>query len=143
MNEEQRIQKQYLLDIMTGLKQVEKQRIQYENDLEVWVKRVELATSRGEIELAAKAGEKVDEIKTIIQTLKKEENNYKNEALKAQADAPVLENTMNESVNTDLLIEEMKILTGGEPDTTAEAMKEFEADEALEKLKRKMQEKSE
>ncbi|MEE8440126.1 MAG: hypothetical protein V3S41_00270 [Spirochaetia bacterium] len=124
--------------IITG-KQVARDRAAAEEMLELWKKRVGLATDRGEIDLAKESLARAEEAHADLVRLKNEERdaNFTVTELKRRLAKLRLEPEF--SVNAEALLEQLEGIVGTDHGTT-DALAEVDAEVALEALKKKMEE---
>jgi phage shock protein A len=129
--------KQYVLAVITTLKQTQRKRESLEQELDTWQRRKSLAQQKGEEELALRAGMRVDEIASQVEALREEEAQFQSEIRALKQQLHHLEHTAHLTVDPDALLAQMQMMTG-EVDETAEKFKEEESNLALERLKQKL-----
>ena len=127
----------YVLAFITTLKKTQKERAVAEEELVHWQNRVKLAESRGEPVLKRGAEERVTELHNRCQRLLEEELDLKRkvDVLKEKLKATKIRSSLQ--VDADALLAQMQLLVG-ERDTLLEELREEEAVQALEALKKKM-----
>lgn len=138
--------KQYIVAVMSTLKQTTAKRIQLERDLEMWEKRVELAVSNGRQDLVDGAQRKVEQIKEDIEQLRGEEHEYTEGLERMRTQLRMIQTQPQMSVDVDLLTAQLDMMIGEREKEDAKADEEFrsaQVDWALEELKRKMQDENE
>lgn len=129
--------KQYVLAVITTLKQTQRKRESLEQELDTWTRRRDLAQEKGEDELALRAGMKVDEIGSQVDALREEEAQFQSEIRALKQQLHHLEHTAQLTVDPDALLAQLEMVAG-EVDETAEKFKEEETNLALERLKQKL-----
>jgi phage shock protein A len=129
--------REYVLAFITSLKKTQKQRAVAEEELEHWSRRVKLAESRGEPVLKRGAEQRVTELEGRCQQLHQEELELKLkvDVLKEKLKATKIRSSLQ--VDADALLAQMQMLVG-EPDKLKEDLRNTEADQALQALKKKM-----
>ncbi len=134
-----------LLAYSTDVKRYEKELATIAQDLVVWKRRVELATSKGMPELARAAEAKVAEIGDAYAKLEGEKAGLVADIARIREALPGIR-ARQRSVDPDLLLGEMQILAGGTPgEEPSEAEREIaglesgsKVDDALSALKRRI-----
>jgi phage shock protein A len=129
--------KQYVLAVITTLKQTQRKREGLEQELETWKRRQSLAHEKGEEELALRAGMRVDEIGSQVDSLREEEAQFQSEIRALKQQLRHMEHTTQLTVDPDALLAQLEMVAG-EVDETAEKFKQEETNLALERLKRKI-----
>ena len=129
--------REYVLAFITTLKKTQKDRAVAEEELVHWKNRVKLAESRAEPVLKRGAEERVTELQNHCQRLLEEELDLRRkvDVLKEKLKATKIRSSLQ--VDADALLVQMQMLVG-EPDTLQEKLREEEAAQALEALKKKM-----
>jgi phage shock protein A len=127
----------YVLAFITTLKKTQKERAVAEEELVHWQSRVRLAESRGEPVLKKGAEDRVTELQSRCQRLLEEELDLKRkvDVLKEKLKATKIRSSLQ--VDADALLAQMQLLVG-DRDTLLEKLREEEAVQALEALKKKM-----
>lgn len=135
--------KEYILEFITTLKQIEKE-IEIENEsLLVWKKRISLAEQKGLNDLKSAAENQAMEIETKILNLKKnhEELTHKISIMKAKLP---LVSASEKSVDSDLLLAELEMITGQALNSDElkmeKELKKVEADAEVEAALKKLKE---
>ncbi|MBN1835324.1 MAG: hypothetical protein JW820_05700 [Spirochaetales bacterium] len=128
--------REYVLAFITALKQTQKERAVAQEELELWERRVRLAESRGEPILKRGAEERVRELRDRAARLLQEETAMrgKSDVLKEKLGQLKIRSSLR--VDADALLAQLQMVVGP-PDTLGEALREVEASQALEELKRK------
>ena len=134
--------KEYVLALITSIKATKKKRIELEKEVELWESRVKLAETHSRLDLRIQAEGVVEQKKTDLYQIKAEEAELNRELRSAQSQLKIIQNRPEFSINADLLLAELEMVVG-EIDETGEHFRAFEAEQALEKLKRDMQAKDE
>ena len=134
--------KAYLLQLAAALKLTEKDCQSCREAYALWLKRVELAQTRGAGELEQEARGEALRLKARLETLEGEIQELRERIgrLRRRLTEPP---AWNRRVDTDLLEQELAMLLGTLPGEaasykTARKFEELETDQALEALKRKM-----
>jgi hypothetical protein len=129
--------REYVLAFVAALKRTQKERAIAQEELELWERRVRLAESRGEPILKRGAQERVGELRARAGRLLDEEAAMKRKAdvLKEKLGRVKIRSSLR--VDADALLAQLQMLAG-EPDTLGEALRDVEATQALDKLKRKL-----
>jgi phage shock protein A len=129
--------REYVLAFITTLKKTQKQRAVAAEELEHWRGRVKLAEARGEPVLKRSAEQRVAELEAHNQQLHQEELELKRkvDVLKGKLKATKIRSSLQ--VDADALLAQMQMLVG-EPDRLQEDLRNTEADQALQALKKKM-----
>jgi len=129
--------REYVLAFITTLKKTQRDRAVAEEELTHWRSRVKLADSRAEPVLKRGAEDRVAELQSQCQRLLEEELDLKRkvDVLKEKLKAAKIRSSLQ--VDADALLAQMQMLVG-EPDTLKEKLRDVEAAQALEALKRKM-----
>lgn len=129
--------REYVARFIASRKEVEHQRETVRAELNTWQERSRLSESHGRSDLKAVADTKISELteKENSLTADFDELSGKIEALKHNLMAP--SHQVEPTVDAEGLLAQMQDITGP-VDESAQAFKEFDADEALRKLKEKM-----
>jgi phage shock protein A len=131
--------REYVLAFITTLKKTQKERAVTEEELSHWQGRVKLADSRGEPVLKRTAEQRVSELESRCHRLRQEELDLKLkvDVLKEKLNAVKMRSGLR--VDTDALLAQLQMLAG-EPAVLEETLRNTEAEQALQALKRKMSE---
>lgn len=129
--------REYVLSFLVTLKQTQRQRAIAEEELFHWEHRVKLAESRGEPVLKKTAGERVAELRERTARLAAEERELKRKVVVLRQKLLILRERASFAVDADALLAQLTMLVG-EPDALARALKDAEAQAALEELKRRL-----
>ena len=129
--------REYVLAFITTLKETQKQRAVAAEELEHWRGRVKLAESRAEPVLKRGAEQRVAELEAHSHQLIQEELDLKRkvDVLKEKLKATKIRSSLK--VDADALLAHMQMLVG-EPDHLQENLLKEEAEQALQDLKKKM-----
>ena len=103
---------QYVLAHITTLKQTEKDLARLEEESVTWSRRVQLAESRGEVELAAQARVRLDEIQAKKAGAAAELADLRRTVSTLKDKLARLQRGVTRSVDTDLLLAELEMLVG-------------------------------
>ena len=133
----ERPDRQYLVSFIATLKQTVNERRRLQERLDLWRRRVKLAAEKGEPELAAQAEERVSQTAEQLKVILGEETELRREIQRAKEETAREEHESQSGVDTELLLAELE-MAAGKPDETARAFAELEAQQELEKLKRKL-----
>jgi hypothetical protein len=129
--------REYVVSFIAALKRAQKERAIAQEELALWERRVKLAESRAEPILKRGAEERVRELRAKTGRLLDEEASMRRkvDVLKEKLKALKVRSAM--SVDADALLAQLQMLAG-EPDTLSEALRDAEASQALDQLKRKL-----
>jgi hypothetical protein len=129
--------REYVVSFIAALKRAQKERAIAQEELAHWERRVKLAESRAEPILKRGAEERVRELRAKTGRLLDEEASMRRkvDVLKEKLKALKIRSSM--SVDADALLAQLQMLAG-EPDTLSEALRDAEASQALDQLKRKL-----
>jgi len=128
--------REYVLAFLTTLKQTERERAIAEEELVHWEHRVKLADNRGEPQLKKLAAGKAAELRERATHLVAEEQGLRRRVAVLRQKLLVLRERASFAVDADDLLSQLRLLAG-EPGTLDLALKDLEAQAALEALKRK------
>lgn len=126
----------YVLAFITTLKQTEKALAAAQEDANVWTRRVTLARSRGDEGLAAQAQARLADATAKQSQLETELADLKRKVAVLKDKLVRLRMTGGRLVDTDLLLAQLQMLVG-KKDELGDAMKNEEANAALDELKKK------
>jgi phage shock protein A len=131
--------REYVVAFIAAFKRAQKERAIAQEELAQWERRVKLAESRGEPILRKGAEQRVQELRGRTARLLEEETSLrrKTDVLKEKLTRLQLRSSL--SVDADALLAQLRMVAG-EPDTIAEALRDTEASQALEELKRRLAE---
>jgi phage shock protein A len=136
--------KDYILSLITTLKLTEKGIRSLEEEAAKWKSRLELARSSEKNDLAFEAEKEAGRVEEKIVNLREEEKSLKDQIEEARRQLPGLA-ARERSIDADLLEQKLLFALGQteEETETERAFKklerEFEADSALEALKKKLE----
>ncbi|MBN1798642.1 MAG: hypothetical protein JW822_08685 [Spirochaetales bacterium] len=134
--------REYVLSFITTLKTTQRQKQTLMDEKKLWQERVLLARNKQESELELKALERLSEIQTKIATLEAEEKELKPKVAVLKEQLLKLVRAPQMSVDAEALLAQLQMIVG-EPDKTAEAFKQEEADIELQNLKKKLDQEKE
>jgi hypothetical protein len=134
--------KEYVLSFITTLKTTQRQKQTLMDEKKLWQERVLLARNKQESELELKALERLSEIQTKIATLEAEEKDLEPKVAVLKEQLLKLVRAPQMSVDAEALLAQLQMIVG-EPDKTAEAFKQEEADIELQNLKKKLNQEKE
>jgi len=129
--------KEYVLSFVATLKTTQKQKQTLTEEKKLWQERVLLARNKQESELELKALERVSEIQSKIATLEAEEKELAPKVAVLKEQLLKLVRAPQMSLDAENLLAQLQMIVG-EPDKTAEAFKQEEADIELQNLKKKL-----
>lgn len=126
----------YVLAFITTLKQTEKALAAAQEDANIWTRRVTLARSRGDEGLAAQAQARLADATAKQSQLETELADLKRKVAVLKDKLVRLRMTGGRLVDTDLLLAQLQMVAG-KKDELGDAMKNEEANAALDELKKK------
>ena len=129
--------KDFLLALMTTIKQTETKIASFDTELTLWKGRIVLAQNNNKSDLEAQAYVRVKDIEFEMDTLKTEIIEFRGEFERLKRHIQMIKNQPEFTVDADLLLAQMEMVVG-EPDELAEKFKKEEANAELEKLKKEM-----
>jgi hypothetical protein len=127
---------EYVLAFITTLKQTEKALAAAQEDTNTWTRRVTLSRSRGEEGLAAQAQARLSEATAKQSRLEMELADLKAKVSILKEKLARLRMTGMKLVDADLLLAQLQMIVG-KKDELGDAMKNEEANAALDELKKK------
>jgi len=130
---------QYVLSFITTLKNIEGKLKNLNRELELWRGRARLAEENQEGHLVLIAGKKISELQAKSSQLELEEKSLRLKVSVLKEKLNIISNQPAAVVNTDELLQKMKMLVG-EEDKTLEVIEDLEAQQALEELKKRLKE---
>ncbi len=136
-NMDEKSAKEYVVALLTTLKQTTAKRKEVEKEVELWEGRVTLAEENERPDLRAQAAGLLEEKKDALSRLQSEEAAFKRELNSAESQLRMIQNQPEFTINADKLLAELEMVVG-EVDETRDHFREFEAEQALEKLRKKM-----
>lgn len=131
--------REYVTALLATIKQTRTKRHELEKEVALWKKRVALAEEENEPKLSAEAAVILDQKKHDLSHLAAEEEELLKELRSAKSQLVLIQNRPELSINPDQLLAELEMVAGKEDETTTH-FKEFEAEQALEALKKKIEE---
>lgn len=131
--------KAYVAQFITAKKQAERERSQKEEELALWKKRTRLATEKGETALARESLARAEELFQAVTALKKEERSLDFKVTELKRRLKNLEQQPEFSVNAGALLEQLEGVVGTDHETE-DAIRDTEAELALDALRKKMAE---
>ncbi len=140
----------YALEFMTALKALERDLAAVGDEVATWAKRVELAASKGAVELEAAARARLGELAAKKATLEGERAELSAKVARIREKLPMA-GASERSVDPDLLLAQLRMAAGQAPDdrdddpagTSPKLERDIAAlgaDDALAALKRKLEE---
>jgi len=127
---------QYVLAFITTLKQTEKSLAAAQEESNVWTRRVTLARSRGDEALAAQAQARLSDVTAQQSKLETELGELKKKVAVLKDKLTRLRMTGGKLVDADLLLAQLQMVVG-KKDELGDAMKNEEAQAALDELKKR------
>ncbi|HEB10681.1 MAG TPA: hypothetical protein ENI06_05655 [Spirochaetales bacterium] len=132
---------QYVLSFITTLKGIEGELKNLDRELELWSRRARLAEENHETQLLLIARKKISELQAKSPQLELEQKSLKLKVSVLKEKLKIIRNQPAAAVDTDELLQKMKMLAG-EEDKTLEVIEDLEAQKALEELKKRLKEKN-
>lgn len=132
---------QYVLSFITTLKGVEGELKNLDRELELWSRRARLAEENHETQLLLIARKKISELQAKSPELESERKSLRLKVSVLKEKLKIIRNQPAAAVDTDELLQKMKMLAG-EEDKTLEVIEDLEAQKALEELKKRLKEKN-
>ena len=129
---------EYVLAFITTLKQTEKAIVAAQEDANLWTRRVTLARSKGDEALAAQAEARLSDVTAKQAQLESELADLRGKVSVLKEKLTRIRMTGTKLVDADLLLAQLQMVVG-KKDTLGDAMKNEEANAALDELKKKMQ----
>lgn len=136
-NMDKKSAKEYVAALITTLKQTTAKRKEVEKEVELWEGRVTLAEEKERPDLRAQAAGLLEEKKDELHRLRSEEAAFKDELNSAKSQLRMIQNQPEFTIDADRLLAELEMVVG-EVDETGDHFREFEAEQALEKLRKEM-----
>lgn len=130
---------QYVFSFITTLKGIENELNNLNRELELWHGRARLAEENQEAQLLPIARKKVSELQAKSTQLELEQKSLKLKVSVLKEKLKIIRNQPATSINADELLEKMKMLVG-EEDKTLKVIEDLEAQQALEELKKRLEE---
>jgi phage shock protein A len=130
--------KEFVVAVIADLKQLKAKRIEVEGRLKLWEGRVQLAQREGREDLVDKAQAQVDLVRGELADVKRQETEYARGVDRMKRQLKLIESESELSINADLLLAQLEMVVG-ERDELADAFKDEEASQELEKLKREIE----
>lgn len=127
---------QYVLAFITTLKKTEKALAEASEETSTWTRRVTLARGKGDEALAAQAQSRLSDAAAKQSRLEAELADLRRNVAVLKDKLARLKMTGGRLVNTDLLLAQLQMVVG-EKDKLGDAMKQQEAEAALDELKKK------
>lgn len=132
---------QYVLSFITTLKGIEGELKNLDRELELWSRRARLAEENHETQLLLIARKKISELQAKSPELESERKSLRLKVSVLKEKLKIIRNQPAGAVDTDELLQKMKMLAG-EEDKTLEVIEDLEAQKALEELKKRLKEKN-
>lgn len=132
---------QYVLSFITTLKGIEGELKNLDRELELWSRRARLAEENHETQLLLIARKKISELQAKSPELESERKSLRLKVSVLKEKLKIIRNQPAAAVDTDELLQKMKMLAG-EEDKTLEVIEDLEAQKALEELKKRLKEKN-
>ena len=132
---------QYVLSFITTLKGIEGELKNLDRELELWSRRARLAEENHETQLLLIARKKISELQAKSPQLELEQKSLRLKVSVLKEKLKIIRNQPAATVDTDELLQKMKMLAG-EEDKTLEVIEDLEAQKALEELKKRLKEKN-
>lgn len=132
---------QYVVSFITTLKGIEGELKNLDRELELWSRRARLAEENHETQLLLIARKKISELQAKSPQLELEQKSLRLKVSVLKEKLKIIRNQPAAAVDTDELLQKMKMLAG-EEDKTLEVIEDLEAQKALEELKKRLKEKN-
>lgn len=132
-----RAAKEYMLSLLTTMKQLKAKHTQLEEEVTKWQSRVTLAEEKGRPDLAAQATARLNDAKEQLSRIMGEEMELLRERDELKRQILIAKDMPELKVDADLLLAQMQMITG-EPDTLADEFKNEEVEDALRNLKQQL-----
>jgi hypothetical protein len=129
---------EYVAGFITAQKQAARDLDSAEQELALWKKRTGLATERGETDLARESLARAEEAHGKVVRLRHEKHELDFKVTELKDRLARLRQKPEFSVNTDALLDQLEGIVGSDHETS-DAIRNAEAEVALEALKRKME----
>jgi hypothetical protein len=139
INMDEKSAREYVTALLATIKQTRTKRHELEKKVALWKKRVALAEEKNEPKLSADASVILDQKKHDLSHLIAEEKELVKELRSAKSQLVLLQSRPELSINPDQLLAELEMVADKEDETTSH-FKDFEAEQALEALKKKIEE---
>lgn len=130
--------KEYVLAAVTTLKATESRRVELQNELDMWTKRVELAKEHGKEDLLAQAVSRKAEAAADLAHIKAEEAELRGGVIRLKSQLKLILGQPELSADADLLAAQIELMDD-EKDDLADKFREEEANDALAQLKAEME----
>jgi hypothetical protein len=105
----------YAIEFMTALKALERDLASVGEEVSLWAKRVELAASKGAVELEAAARARLDELGAKRTALTAERDELAAKVARIREKLPMA-GASERSVDADLLLSQLRMAAGQDPD---------------------------
>jgi len=129
--------KEYVVAVLSTLKQTAAKRIELTKELEKWQARVRLAEEHGRNELADEASARVGQIREDVVRIQAEESELKKELDIVKGQLEWIKKQPQLSIDAEYLLAQLEMVVG-ERDELADKFKDAEAAGELERLKKEM-----
>lgn len=130
--------REYVYQYLVALKKTRADRDKAAEEVEVWRHRVDLARGHDRSDLEAEALTMLDDARSRYESLTAETRALEKDVMDLKDRLHRLEEAPSRTIDAEALLSQLESVAGT-PDTTSEAVRELEADAALEELKRRMQ----
>lgn len=138
MDNVQRATREYLISLISTLKQTRGALGEQRQELERWRQRAELAREKGREDLAAQAEQRAREAEQALERIRTEEHELMREFREARAKYKIESMIPEKSVDPDRLLATLESVAGT-PDNLQEELNRTAVDEQLAALKRELQ----
>lgn len=129
--------REYVLAVITTLKQTKTKRTELEKEYQLWTGRVKLAEQNGRADLQSQAEVRVFEVKQDLDRIKAEEASLAGGVIRLKSQLSMLQSQPQFTVDTDRMLAELELL-GDHRDELADKFKDEEAEIALQNLKNQL-----
>ncbi|HUX13235.1 MAG TPA: hypothetical protein VMW87_09405 [Spirochaetia bacterium] len=127
--------REYVLQYIVSLKQLQKKREQLRQELKLWSDRSALAAEKGREDLKEQALAKCRETSAADEQLAAEERGLESDVQDMKRQLEMIRRQPEGAIDTDLLLAQLEQVVG-EKDPTAQKFRSFEAEQDLDNLKR-------
>ena len=126
--------REYVLAFIKSLKETQRQRDELAEELDLWVKRIELAEKENRTDLVQQAKIRLESIRTDVTRLDREEGSLKRKVDVLKVNLKGLPAGFQPTVNAEQLLVQLEMVAG-ERDETEEKFQEMKVQSKLEELK--------
>ena len=132
------IEKEFLLSILTSIKQLERKNKNLIDEKSKWENRILLARDAKRSDLESEAEIKLKDVIVQIESINAEKNALKDELIKAKVQLKNAKMDPDLTVNPEALLNQIETMVGESPDNLKDEFDNVQADSALKDLKKQM-----